>query len=126
MILNEDKPFKCEFCDEQFAVNYELMYHYELMFSHNTAETEGRPGVQGVGNERPFVSSNKPFLVKPYGCGICGEMFEMETDCVEHCYQVCYFPVEDDFALFFEDEHQNRTNLLLQAENKTTLNGKLA
>ena len=75
------------------------------LFNHNTADTGVKQDKQ---NEKPRVSGNKPFLVKPYGCGICGGMFEMETDCVEHCYQVCYFPVEDDFAtLFFYDEQQN-------------------
>lgn len=77
------------------------------LFVHTTDQTVGRHVVQGVGNMRQFVSSDKPFLVKPFGCGICGEVFEIETDCVEHGYQVCYFPVEDDFAVFFKNEQQN-------------------
>ena len=27
----------------------------------------------------------EPFLEKSFGCGLCGEMFEIEKEFVEHC-----------------------------------------
>ena len=71
------------------------------LFSNNAADTGVglRQDTQYVRNEKPFVSCYKLFLTRPYGCGICGEMFEIETDFVEHCSMVCFFPVEYDCSL---------------------------
>ena len=40
----------------------------------------------------------KPFLKKSYGCGICGEMLEIEKEFVEHCSSHRFSPPDDLFT----------------------------
>ena len=55
----------------------------------------------GMKNSPAADSDN--FFVKPFGCVMCDEMFQIEKEFMEHCLLVCYSPVNDDFAELFED-----------------------
>ena len=37
----------------------------------------------------------KPFLEKSFGCGVCGEMLEVEKEFLEHCFGHCFSPPDD-------------------------------
>jgi len=39
----------------------------------------------------------EPFLVKSFGCGLCGEMFEIQKKFVEHCSNHKCSPPHDLF-----------------------------
>jgi hypothetical protein len=43
------------------------------------------------------------FICRPYGCGLCAEMFEIEKEFTEHCYNhYCDAPENDTFLEVFE------------------------
>ncbi len=37
----------------------------------------------------------KPFLEKSFGCGVCGEMLEIEKEFLEHCFGHRFSPPDD-------------------------------
>ena len=49
-------------------------------------------------HQKSSFGDSDSFLVKPFGCVFCDEMFQVEIEFKGHCVQVCYFPVEDDYA----------------------------
>jgi len=51
--------------------------------------------------QKSSFADSDPFLVKPFGCILCNEMFHVEMDFKEHCFQPCYFPVDDEYAELF-------------------------
>jgi len=56
---------------------------------------------QGLEMESESVANisedEKPFLEKSFGCGLCGEMFEIEKEFVEHCSTHKCSPADDLF-----------------------------
>jgi len=45
-----------------------------------------------------IYQDESPFLVKSFGCGLCGEMLEIEKEFEEHCFHHRYSPADDLFA----------------------------
>ena len=90
------RTYTSELCHTEIGI-------VDNQFSHETAYTGDEQDVEVVEHHRSFFSDIDPFLVKPFGCAICDEMFEIEKEFIDHCYQFCFFPVENDFAALFED-----------------------
>ena len=117
----EEKPFKCKDCHKVFVEMNKLQRHSKIyhgekscrvqlcedMFlqsedfivSVRTDDSEDRK----LGVQHSSATDSDPFIEKPFGCVMCNEMFKIEKEFTEHCVQVCYLPVVDDFADLFDD-----------------------
>lgn len=50
-----------------------------------------------------FSDDTDEFISRPYGCGLCAEMFGIEKEYLEHCYNhYCDDPQTDTFLELFE------------------------
>lgn len=44
-------------------------------------------------------NADRIYLVfRPYGCGICNDMFEIENEFIEHCHNHCSTPKKETFV----------------------------
>jgi len=39
----------------------------------------------------------RPFMVRPYGCGLCNELFDMDQEFLEHCKNHVNSPPDELF-----------------------------
>ena len=54
-------------------------------------------------NHLIFSDDMDDFISRPYGCGLCAEMFDIEKEFLEHCYNhYCDDPEKDTFLELFE------------------------
>lgn len=114
--------YKCGKCHKEFALKDHLHMHskthcikrlyqsksckarFEQTDDLNvpvTSDLNGELRLKIVGIQNASVADSDSFLVKPFGCAVCGEIFQRETEFQEHCFRGCYYPVGDDIAELF-------------------------
>jgi hypothetical protein len=97
------KPFASELFHREHEMGDHLLNNVDV--ESNAVETQY---LEEFINHTSSVSEAEPFPVKPCGCGICNNMFEMEKEFREHCYQFCYSPVDMD--LVFAVQHRSSSS----------------
>ena len=101
----ERKPYKCEKCHKAFTQMVQLRNHSKTHREKRFQQTEDltgtaktdmkeKPKLKGLGIQMSPVDSSGVFLVKPFGCVICDDMFKVEKEFIYHCFQACYSPVD--------------------------------
>lgn len=119
-IHSGEKPYKCGVCHKAYAEKYRLKLHSTKIHNEEIAykvrSCEKKFGqmddlnvpVKSNGSDSEALGIKKsagaefvPFIVKALGCIICNGLFQKEEEFMDHCYQVCYSPVDDDFAELF-------------------------
>lgn len=94
------KPYICGLCcKSRGRANHQLR--------EVGCQIQEKKYVDVVRNHTSNVTDMEPFLVKPYGCGICDKIFEIEAEYMEHCYQFCYSPVDGKFAVLLGIQEPN-------------------
>src|SRR6218665_3005274 len=91
----EEKTYNVKLCETSFAQIEDLTVSVRGGDKRELKET--------FGIQKPYVSDCNLFCCKSFGCGICNEMFHIEKEFMEHCFQAWYYPIDDDFVELFED-----------------------
>ena len=91
------KLYSCHFCKKSFS-------DLNSYISANTGEALcicEMCNKDSCPEERLSISmakspdDTKPFLEKSFGCGLCGEVLEIEKEFVDHCYNHRFSPPDD-------------------------------
>jgi len=113
-----EKPYICECCCKRFRHIGSLTSHigthdtemqraltksYARISSYVLDRLKVYLGIQPQNDKMESESvaniilseDGKPFLEKSLGCGLCGEMFEIEKEFVEHCSIHKFTPPDD-------------------------------
>ena len=84
--------------DERVLLTTEIMQNLSSRQSMESSQDEK----QHSGGHSTFNADIDCFIMRPYGCGMCDEMFEIEEEFVEHCYNHYYDdPQKDTFLELF-------------------------
>jgi len=110
-----EKPYSCVTCNKRYKQIGNLVTHKRTCGTWKQ-RTRHRPCAKSSCSAKQFQLQSviqpqelkmesesvadkfqdvKPFLDKSFGCGICGEMLEIEKEFLEHCFGHRFYPPDD-------------------------------
>jgi len=123
-IHNEERTYRCNICQKVFEQSDHLDYHTKTHIGNTKVNISKRNlstrNVLSMQSKNPTSDDNQlvgdhfrlsaninQFVLRPYGCGTCDEMFDTEKQFMKHCNaHFCNARQKDTFFLLFEMNHQ--------------------
>ena len=115
---SEEKPYICVVCNKRFTRISDLVKHRGRIHATEKQNTCNKPRAKSSSLAKEFqlkrvmqlqllktknesvggkFQDTKPFLEKSFGCGLCGDMLEIEIDFLEHCFGHRFSPPDELF-----------------------------